>query len=153
MFVVNKADRDGADRTVRELRQMLELRHAVRGHPGDHDRAHRMLIAASPTKDEPDEWEPPIVKVVAVKDQGVDELVANIARHHAFLTDTGLRRERERTRAEMQFVALLRDRLLRNALDRLAREKGQLTEVSERIADRKADPYALAEELASQFQE
>ncbi|MGA9524840.1 MAG: methylmalonyl Co-A mutase-associated GTPase MeaB [Myxococcaceae bacterium] len=160
VFVVNKADLDGADRAVRELRQMLELRHAVRSHPGDHDRQHRMLpakasgeAAAASAKAEPAEWEPPILKVVAVKDQGVDELVASIAQHHGFLTESGQRREKERTRAEMQFVALLRDRLLRHALDRLAREKGHLAEVSERIADRTADPYALAEELASQLQE
>ncbi len=158
LFVVNKSDLEGADRTVRELRQMLELRHAVRSHPGDHDRHHRLIPAqgepaAAEAKAEPAEWEPPILKVVAAKDKGVDELVANIARHHAFLTESGQRHEKERARAEMQFVALLRDRLLRNALDRLAREKGHLAEVSERIARRKADPYALADELASQLQE
>ena len=53
----------------------------------------------------------------------------------------------------MQFVSLLRERLLRSALDRLAREKGRLEEVSARIAERKADPYALADELARQLAE
>jgi LAO/AO transport system kinase len=158
LFVVNKADLEGADRAVRELRQMLELRHAVKGHPRDHDRHHRMIPAkpeatAPAAKEEPAEWEPPILKVVAAKDKGVDELVAGITRHHAFLSESGQRHVKERTRAEMQFVALLRERLLRHALDRLAREKGHLAEVSERIAHRTADPYALAEELASQLQE
>lgn len=159
VFVVNKSDLDGADRTVRELRAMLELRHAVRA-VGNHDRAHRMLKPA-PKKNEVSvdpktglaEWEPPILKVVAAKDQGLDELVGAIGKHHDFLTETGRKGEKERARAEMQFVALLRERLLRNALDRLQREKGRLEEVSARIAERKADPYALADELASQLKE
>ena len=47
VFVVNKADLDGADRTVRELRQMLELRHALRRPAMDHDRHHRLKSARS----------------------------------------------------------------------------------------------------------
>lgn len=157
LFVVNKADLDGADRTVRELRAMLELRHAVR-HVGDHDRAHRMLKPKKNAPKDPDappptEWEPPILKVVAAKDQGMEELLAAIGEHQAFLTASGQKQHRERARAEMQFVALLRERLLRKALDRLGREKGRLEEVAARIAAREADPYALADELASQLGE
>jgi LAO/AO transport system kinase len=99
------------------------------------------------------EWEPPILKVVAARDQGVDELVEAVAQHRAFLDSTGLRKDKERARAAMQFVALLRERLLRGALARLERERGRLDEVAGRIAERQADPYALAEELASQLAE
>ncbi len=158
IFAVNKADLDGADRMVRELRSMLELRHAVRAvpHGGNHDRAHRMLPPeGGPGKTDDAraaEWEPPILKVVASKDQGVDELAKAVATHHAHLEATGQRGDKERARAQMQFVALLRERLLRNALGRLGREKGRLEEVSALIADRKADPYALAAELASQLE-
>ena len=101
----------------------------------------------------PQEWEPPILKVVAAKDQGVDSLVEAVEQHRAFLDQTGQRKEKERTRAAMQFVALLRERLLRGALAKLERERGRLDEVAGRIADRQADPYALAEELASQLSE
>lgn len=161
LFVVNKSDLDGADRTVRELRSMLELRHAVKHSGGDHDRAHRMLApkgrgkSSGPSADTgaPAEWEPPILKVVASKDQGMEALVEGIAKHHRFLTESGKKADKERSRAGMQFVALLRDRLLRNGLDRLQREKGRLEEVAGRIAERKADPYALAEELANQLKE
>ena len=45
LFVVNKSDLDGADRVVRELRMMLELRHAVKAAPMDHDAHHRMVRA------------------------------------------------------------------------------------------------------------
>ena len=141
-----------------KLRQMLELRHAVKAPPMDHDRAHRMhMLGHAPVKAEapaaPTEWEPLILKTVAAKDKGIDELVAAIDKHHEFLEQSGLRQEKERARAEMQFVALLRERLLRRALARLSKEKGRLEEVSGRIALRQADPYALAEELASQLQE
>ncbi|MGZ3460939.1 MAG: methylmalonyl Co-A mutase-associated GTPase MeaB, partial [Archangium sp.] len=140
VFVVNKSDLDGADRVVRELRMMLELRHAVKAPPMDHDAHHR-------------EWEPPILKVVAARDTGVDELLKKIEEHRAFLEETGQRQVKERTRAAAQFVALLRERLLKSALARLERERGQLEEVAGRIAARQADPYALAEELASQLAE
>jgi LAO/AO transport system kinase len=160
IFAINKADLDGADRMVRELRMMLELRHAVKAPPMDHDAHHRMVRAKAegrheevPEESESTEWEPPILKVIAAKNQGVDELVKAVEDHRAFLDKTGQRKEKERTRAAMQFVALLRERLLRSALERLARERGRLDEVAGRIADRQADPYALAEELASQLTE
>jgi LAO/AO transport system kinase len=158
VFAVNKSDLDGSDRMVRELRMMLELRHAVKAPAMDHDAHHRMVRAkaeGSHVEEAPGprEWEPPILKVVAAKDQGVDELVEAIAQHRAFLDETGLRRDKERGRAAMQFIALLRERLLRGALARLERERGRLDEVAGRIAERQADPYALAEELASQLAE
>ncbi|HVG63151.1 MAG TPA: methylmalonyl Co-A mutase-associated GTPase MeaB [Hyalangium sp.] len=158
IFAVNKSDLDGADRMVRELRMMLELRHAVKAPAMDHDAHHRMVRAKAEGRhveeaEPPREWEPPILKVVAAKDQGVSELVEAVEQHRAFLDETGLRKEKERTRAATQFVALLRERLLRGALARLERERGRLDEVAGRIAERQADPYALAEELASQLSE
>jgi LAO/AO transport system kinase len=135
VFVVNKADQDGADRAVRELRAMLELRHAVK------------VRSAG----EAVEWEPPILKAVAVKDLGIAELLEALERHQGHLDTSGDRAVRERGRAQMQFVALLRERLLRKALDKLERERGRLEEIAGQIAARTADPYALADELASQL--
>ena len=161
VFVVNKADLDGADRTVRELRQMLELRHAVRSAPRAHDARHRR-VRASPGDGKgdapavpagPKEWEPPILKTVASRDQGVTEALQAIERHRSFLDETGQRAVRERARAKMQFVALLRERLLREALGRLERERGRLEEVAAAIVDHRADPYALADQLAKQLAE
>jgi LAO/AO transport system kinase len=159
IFVVNKADLDGADRTVRELRAMLELRHAARA-PAmgqDHDAHHRMTSPSGHPEPveglaHPTEWDPPILKVVAAKSQGISELMQAIESHREHLDRTGQRAERERTRAAMQFVALLRERLLKNALMRLERERGRLDEVASRIAARSADPYELAAELASELE-
>ncbi len=158
LFVVNKSDLDGADRVVRELRMMLELRHAVKAPPMDHDAHHRMVLAKAEGRhvEEPEgprEWEPPIIKVVAAKDQGVDGMLKKIEEHRAFLDETGQLEVKERNRAAAQFVALLRERLLSSALTRLERKLGQLDEVAGRIARREADPYALAQELASQLAE
>jgi LAO/AO transport system kinase len=155
VFIVNKADLDGADRTVRELRQMLELRHALRRPVVEHDRQHRLKTRAAgkPAEAPPpsDEWEPPILKVIAARDQGLEPVMEAVASHRAFLERTGQRAERERARARMQFLALLRNRLLQSALDRLEAEKGRLDEVALSIARREADPYALAETLARQL--
>ncbi len=156
VFVVNKSDLDGADRTVRELRQMLELRHALRAPPLDHDAHHRRVRARAEGRPVqvapgPREWEPPILKVIASRDQGLDQVVTAIDQHRHFLEETGQRAERERGRARMQFLALLRDRLLQSGLAALEREKGRLDEVIQSIARREADPYALADQLAQQL--
>lgn len=149
VFAVNKADLDGADRTVRELRAMLELRHAVKAPPMDHDAHHRMVTGHFPAPLKNDaEWEPPILKVISPKNSGIDELAAAIESHRVFLEETGQKKEREESRAMTQFVALLRDRLLKAGLERLEKERGNLSSVAAKIANRQADPYALAAELA-----
>jgi LAO/AO transport system kinase len=151
VFAVNKADRDGADRTVRDLQFMLELRRTVSGRPAPGDAAaHRPAGAAAPPA-AAEAWEPPIVRTVAVKDEGVTELVAAIEAHRARLETPGVRRARETARARAAFVALLRERLLAGALARLEAEMGRLDAVAARIAAREADPYQLAEELAARL--
>ncbi len=152
VFAVNKADREGADRTVRDLRNMLELRRTTATRTTlDHDAGHRMRAAESVAADDPTFWEPPIVKTVALRDEGVAELAAAVDQHRAHLETTGLKKGREVGRARAGFLALLRERLLRGALDRLAAEMGQLDEIAARIAAHEADPYALADELAARL--
>jgi LAO/AO transport system kinase len=153
VFAVNKADREGADRTVRDLQTMLELRRTVLGRPvPDHDEHHlpsEATHAPHVLSGSPDlGWEPPIVRTVAVKGEGVEDLAAGIEAHRAHLERTGGRRVREAARARAGFVTLLRERLLSGALARLEAETGRLDEVAARIAAREADPWALAEEIA-----
>jgi LAO/AO transport system kinase len=151
VFAVNKADREGSDRTVRDLQMMLELRRTVLGRPLDHDATHR-FHGGTPAAPAPSvEWEPPIVKTVAVKDEGVEELVRAVEGHRAHLERTGERQAREVARARAGFVTVLRERLLAGALARLEAELGRLDTVAARIAAREADPYALAEELAARL--
>ncbi|MFD9675553.1 methylmalonyl Co-A mutase-associated GTPase MeaB, partial [Streptomyces sp. NPDC059981] len=93
VYVVNKADRDGADATARELNHMLGLGES-RG-PGD--------------------WRPPIVKTVAARGQGIDELVESLEKHRAWMEEHGVLDGRRATRAarEVETIAIttLRGRL------------------------------------------
>jgi LAO/AO transport system kinase len=131
VFCINKADRDGVDRTDRELRSMLELRRAV-----STGEAHRAT------------WEPPIARTVALDGRGMDDLVEAIESHARFLAQTGQREDRDVLRARTEFLAILRDRLLASALQRLERQRGKLDEIASRIARREADPWSLVAALA-----
>jgi len=152
VFAVNKADREGADRAVRDLQTMLELRRTV-GPVRDHDAEHRCVEGAAdaPPPGPDAAWEPPIVRTVAVRDEGVGDLLDAIDRHRAHLDASGQRGARDAARARAAFVTLLRERLLAGALARLEAEEGHLDEVAARIAAREADPYALAAELAARL--
>jgi LAO/AO transport system kinase len=152
IFCVNKADREGADRTIRDLQGMLEVRRIIQAPPQDHDQHHRPAGAAPEAANEPDPgWEPPIVRAVAVTGEGIPELGAAMQRHLDWLEASGEKRTREVARARNGFIALLRERLLAGALSRLESELGRLDAVAARIASREADPYALAAELAARL--
>jgi LAO/AO transport system kinase len=155
VFAVNKADREGADRTVRDLQSMLDLRRVVAA-PADHDEAHRFSPGAPAPRGaagraDDAAWEPPIVRTVALRNEGTAELVAAVEAHRAHLARTGGLRARDVARARAAFVALLRERLLAGAIARLEAEEGRLDEVAARIAAREADPYALADELVARL--
>ncbi len=146
VFAVNKADREGADRTVRELKAMLELRHAVA--PPSGARGPHTAIRT----DKPDDgsWEPPIVKTVALKDEGIGELVGALEGHLGNLKESGGLAAREAQRAKAEFVSMLKERLLESGLTALA-TVGTLDDIAHRISRREQDPYALAESLAGQL--
>jgi len=151
VFAVNKADREGADRTVRDLQGMLELRHAVQRPPQDHDAHHVATGQGALPGAEAQGWEPPIVKTVAATGEGLDALTAALDTHRVHLEATGERKLRDVARARAGFVAILRERLLAGALARLEAEQGRLDDVAARIAARDVDPYLLAEELSARL--
>jgi LAO/AO transport system kinase len=152
IFAVNKADREGADRTARDLQMMLELRRSTATRPPpDHDELHRFQGGEPWSPEDARFWEPPITKTVATRDEGLPELAGAIDRHRAHLDTTGLRRERDAGRARAAFVALLREKLLAGALALLEGELGRLDEIADRIARREADPYALVDEVAARL--
>jgi LAO/AO transport system kinase len=122
VFVVNKADRPGADATYRDIQGMLSL-----GERG------------------PDQWRPPVVRAVAVKGEGVDDVVAAIEKHHGWLGSSGrLQARREaRAAAEVEAIAL---GTLRARLGSL-REGTALSDLAARVAAGRMDPYAAADDL------
>ncbi|GII30979.1 methylmalonyl Co-A mutase-associated GTPase MeaB [Planotetraspora mira] len=118
VFVVNKADRDGLQATVRDLRNMVAL-------------------ATTP-------WRPPIVPTVAAKGEGAEELLDALDKHAAHLEESGefRRRRLARARDEIEAIALaqIRSRLADPHVDRL---EG----LAERLLAGAVDPYSAADDL------
>jgi len=128
LFAVNKSDREGADRTVRDLRSMLELNHAMGKDAGGHEIA--------------------IVKCVASRNEGTADVWDAIAAHYRFLQSGQGLLQRETQRAKHELVEVLRERLLKVALDKLAQNGARLDDLALRIARRQTDPYSVADEAA-----
>ncbi|MGH3935417.1 MAG: methylmalonyl Co-A mutase-associated GTPase MeaB [Pseudonocardiaceae bacterium] len=131
IFVVNKADRDGADQTVRDLRYMISLGRRDKQGPS---------------------WRPPIVRTVAIevegKVEGVDDLVAAIEQHRDWMIGHGeldARRQR-RAEAEIEAIALAR---LRAKLGDVQRGQSMLSGLAKRVVVGELDSYRAAEELVS----
>lgn len=121
IFVVNKADRDGADTTVRELRHMLAL--------GEHPVAG---------------WRPPVRKTIAARGEGIGQLVAAIDEHRNWLEQSGqgVARRTVRARNEVSAIALAA------LAARFAQvQGGGLAELGSAVASGKLDPYSAADAL------
>lgn len=123
VYVVNKADRDGADATARELNHMLGLGESRAA--GD--------------------WRPPIVKTVAARSEGIDEVVEALEKHRAWMEEHGVLDVRRRARAagEVENIALT---TLRGRIGDLRGDQ-HLDALAERVATGTLDAYAAADEL------
>ncbi|WP_135851447.1 methylmalonyl Co-A mutase-associated GTPase MeaB [Halorussus salinus] len=157
VFVVNKADLDGADRTVQELREMVHMQQdntaslatghhgagATSGHGADTD-------AESDDDGESDEetqsWEPQIVETVAKDGEGVEELVGTLADHADYLDASGLLEEKARMRYAEEIRNLLRDdvgTLLEDEIER----RGGIEAFAQQVLERETDPYSVADDI------
>lgn len=121
VLVVNKADRPGADRAVKDFAQMLTL-----GTP-------RL------------EWKIPIVKTSATDGTGIDELMIAIENHGRWAHESGDARRRSLDAMRNEVEALLRERVLRELAERVT--SSRLDIAAARVADRETDPYAVVDEL------
>ena len=126
VFVVNKADRDGADQVARDLRYMQSL-------GGKHSEAGS--------------WRPPIVKTIAARAEGVEDVVAAIDKHREWMERTGELQHRREARAIAEVEAI--------AVETVRRRFGEihgaagLSELATRVAAGKLDPYAASDELVA----
>jgi LAO/AO transport system kinase len=125
VFVVNKADREGADATVRDIRHMISL--------GD--------------RTEPGLWRPPVVKTVAAQSQGVDEVIEAIEKHTSWMEESGTLRDRRVARAgdEIESIALQQ---LRAKMGDLRHGNG-VDELAAAVVDGTTDPYAAADQIVA----
>jgi LAO/AO transport system kinase len=126
LFVINKSDREGADRLAADLEAMLALA------PGDAPR-------------------PAILRTVAVRDEGIDGLREAVV---SFLHSRGLarRQARRRERAEMRLRALVSERVLGRLFDPDAPGSDGLAHLVSEVAERRLDPYRAAEQLLARME-
>jgi LAO/AO transport system kinase len=147
LFVVNKADLDGADRTVQELTEMLEYRDGGVPSMVGHHGATSSGGFEDPDEDAPDtQWRPPIVETVANDGEGIADVLEELAEHRQYLTDSGELAAQERMRYAEEIRTLLQEDV-RALLEREIDRRGGIEEYVERVRARKTDPYAVSDDL------
>jgi LAO/AO transport system kinase len=128
IFVVNKADREGSRKTIRELMSLIEL--GARKRIGE-------------------DWAPLIVETEAAKGRGIDELYDAIEKHKEYLHATQHEKWQEviEKRARIQLLEALKDQAFRTILHRLENGGNSLDEMVHKIAQKEMDPYTLVQEI------
>ena len=126
IFVINKSDREGADRVEREIRAMQTL--AARK----------------------DKWTPPVVRTVALDGKGVPELAATIAGYETFLAQHDLLLKKKISNWRERLVEMLREALMQRLLNERLPE-AEILRLSAEIAEHRRDPYSLVEEIVADF--
>lgn len=127
IFVVNKADREGADRTARELSTMLEMRTKIAG-----------------------TWSPRVMKTEAQRGTGIAELTDEILAHRDFFLASGTVSTFLRERNERHFLGILRDTLFNQAMI-FMEQNNELDRVVSSLSNRHVDPYSAVEELMAKM--
>jgi LAO/AO transport system kinase len=120
IFVVNKADRDGVDETVRDLELMLHL---------------------AP----PSDWQVPVVRTVAPQGQGIDELWDAVGNHRAHLESSGRLQQRREARISDELRAIVAERLQERASALVA--GADFDALAAAVVQRTIDPYAAADQI------
>lgn len=121
VLVINKADREGVLRTEKELEGLLSF---------------------SPAED----WQPPIVKTVAIENRGIEELAAAIERCREFQKTAPASAARRQSIARWRILELLRERLVAQTLNGDAASE-KLDRLAAEVAGKKRDPYSAVDEL------
>jgi LAO/AO transport system kinase len=121
VFVINKADREGAERVEQELRALLSL-------------AERK-----------DGWTPPIVKTIATEGTGIGELAAAIHSYETFLQQEGRAQQKGIENWRRRLLEMLRDAVLERVRAGVSDE--ELARYAAEVAERKRDPYTVVEEI------
>jgi LAO/AO transport system kinase len=126
IFVINKSDREGADRVEREIRAMQSL--AVRK----------------------DKWTPPVVRTVASEGKGITELAETIVKYENYLQQQNLLLRKKISNWQERLVEMLRETLVERLLHERM-EAGELSRLATDIAEHRRDPYSLVEEIVTGF--
>jgi len=124
VFVINKSDREGAERVEREIRAMQSL--AIRK----------------------DNWTPPIVKTVATEGKGIPELAAAVEQYQTFLEKNALAQQKKISNWRERLVEMLRESLLERVLREQVNDD-QIGRWAQQVSEHRRDPYSLVEEIVS----
>lgn len=135
LFVVNKADLDGADQTAADLEEMLQLESDTGTAIGSGD------ISI-------EEWRPPVLKTIATRGEGTESIIDTIEQHRAFLSESGQGSERRRRQHELELRRLLREEL-KALVDDRTKQQGGFDQLIEQITRRETDPYTVVEQLTA----
>lgn len=151
VFAVNKADRDGADATVRDLQLMLALGSETMiaaASRQSHNASHVMTPSSTPTPSPSPSWTPPIVKCIALRGEGIVELVDALDRHRVWITETEAGRARRHARLGEELRESLREALIDAATTQLG---GAIDDAVREVEEKKIDPYTATENLVARF--
>jgi LAO/AO transport system kinase len=124
IFVVNKADRENADKAVMDIRSILQLNSKERT------------------------WTPPVLKTTALTGEGVPQLIGKIEEHRVFL-DKEIERKRSRGKAEAELVEAIKEKVASSIIEELKKE-GKLEEFLQKILERKMDAASIARKLLNE---
>jgi LAO/AO transport system kinase len=159
IFVVNKADRPGADRLRNDVELMLGLRKGVSfgnmpAHHGvDLKRVNPARVAREAAASaNPVEWTPPVLSAIATKGEGIDDIGAAIDRHFAYLERSGTLRSRRRERMRERVMDVV-ERKVSDRLWKDPRTRAWLEEQLPSVEEGTATPFAVADQLLRQSAE
>jgi LAO/AO transport system kinase len=118
VFVINKADRDGAEKTAREIRMMLEFNK--------------------------NEWNPPVNMAVAVENQGIKELLDSVLEHREYMTGSGKGHIRRVENRKSELLTIVKERMTRKLFEKTYNGE-VIDDLSQKVAKKETDPYSAAE--------
>ena len=124
IFVVNKADRENANKAVMDIQAMLQLNNKKRA------------------------WKPPVMKTVALTGEGVPKVVEKIDEHRLF-SEKELERRRSRDKAEAELVEAIKENVASLIIEELKKE-GKFEELLQKILEKEMDPTYAAEKLLNE---
>ena len=126
LFVINKCDREGADKVERDLRMVLEM-----------------------GRRREDNWEPLIFKTEAILGKGIFELVYGIYRHKQALEQANVFEKKLRERTKTTFLEILESEVMAHFIEKMEKE-GQWDKIIDDLMNRRIDPYSVAERIMSE---
>ena len=156
LFVINKSDLDGADKVVREINMMLDLDAGsmriakTATQKALEDQFHHLSVAPKAEEAAPGYWRPPVHKVVAMQNEGIEELVELVGKHRVFIEENGELTRRRTKRAKDEMLDILNARI-NYRIKRQIVENGRLDAYVESFRKHETDPYTVVGELMEEM--